>query len=99
MTGECGRDVKWINPEVSSAVTNSTEMRCADMNLTTQRRVCKVLSEDDGSHVLCGGENLNCNSPINLCPDDSLNKTCFPVSDSSSVQYMCLCHSARDHQM
>ena len=34
--------------------------------------------------------------PISLSPDGSLNKTCFPVSDSNSIHYMCLCHSAGD---
>ena len=98
VTGECGGDVRWRDPEALSVMMNSTETRCADINLTTQRRVCKVLSEDDEKKLLCGenGQDVDCNRPISLCPDGSLNKTCFPVSDSNSIHYMCLCHSAGD---
>ena len=98
VSAECGGDVRWRDPEALSVMMNSTETRCADINLSTQRRVCKVLSEDDEKKLLCGenGRDVDCNRPISLCPDGSLNKTCFPVSDSNSIHYMCLCHSAGD---
>ena len=99
VTGECGGDVRWRDRDVLSVMMNSTETRCADINLTTQRRVCKVLSEDDGRHLLCGGKghNDNCNRPISLCRDGSLKKTCFPLSASKSINYGCICHSILDH--
>ena len=101
VTGECGGDVRWRDRDALSVMMSSTETRCADINLTTQRRVCKVLSEDDEKKLLCGGNgrDVNCDMPISLCPDGILNKTCFPVSDSNSIHYMCFCYSARDHQM
>ena len=92
VNGECKGDIK-------SVMMNNTEMRCGDMNVTTQRRVCEVLSEDDERHLVCGEQDVKCNRPLILCPDGSLSKTCFPVSDSNSVHYKCLCHSTRDHQM
>ena len=98
VTGECGGDLRWRDPEALSVLMNSTES-CADMNLTTQRRVCRVLGADDGRHLLSGGNghNVNCNRSISLCPDGSLNKTCFPLSASKSINYRCICHSILDH--
>ena len=93
--------MRWRDGEALSGMMNSTEMRCGDMNLATQRRVCEVFTVDDERNMLCGGNERDdkCNRPLILCPDGSLNKTCFPVSDSNLMHYMCLCHSARDHQM
>ena len=99
VSAECGGDVRWRDREALSVMMNSTETRCGDINLTTERRVCEVLSGDDGRHLLCGGNghNVNCNRSISLCPDGSLNKTCFPLSASNSINYRCICHSILDH--
>ena len=99
VSGECGKDVRWKNSEALSVLMNITEMRCADMNITTERRVCKMMNVDDGRHLLCGGngQDNTCNKPISICPDGSLNKMCFPLTSSNSINYMCICKSIGDN--
>ena len=98
---ECGGPDIWSNQLALSLMVGSTTMRCGILNLTKQRWSCNVLTEEDEKNLICGGseQDSNCNMPINLCPDGSLNKTCFPVADSNSLHYMCLCHSALHHQI
>ena len=99
VSGECGKYVRWKDNEALSVLMEKPEMRCADMNLTTERRLCKMMSMDDGRHLLCGGngQDNTCNRPISVCPDGSLNKMCFPLSTSNSINYMCICNSIGDH--
>ena len=104
-SGDCegvgSRDIR-MHADLS-VMMDSTEMRCADMNQATQRRMCVVLSEDDQRHILCGVNGRHANSDMSpcmrLCPDGSRNRTCFSVSDGSPIQLICLCHSLPDHQI
>ena len=100
-TFECSGPGIWSDPLVMSTILGNTEVRCGQLNLTRHRLSCEVLNVEDERNLLCGSSNQDssCNMPVSLCPDGSLNKTCFPVADTNSLHYMCLCHSALYHQI
>ena len=94
---QCSVPDVWSDQSALSLMTNSTEMRCGHLNKTKQRLSCNVLNEEDENTMVCRGGYKDRVS-VSLCPDGSLNKTCFPVAGSKSLHYTCLCHSALQHQ-
>ena len=98
---ECGGNVLLTDPVALSAMMVSTENRCGQLNLTRHRLSCTTLKIEDEAHLSCRGSNLDtkCSSCNSLCPDGSLEKTCFPVANRYSLHYTCICHSALNGQV
>ena len=64
------------------------------MDLENSRFICEIHSEEDENNLVCLGLS-NCKIPVTLCPDGSINKTCFPLREDNSLSYLCICHSKR----
>ena len=98
--GSCnhGREDVGSDQLALSLMMTSTEIRCGQVNLTRHRLSCNVLNEEDERNMVCRSGQQNSVS-VSLCPDGSLNKTCFPVTASNSLYYKCLCHTAHHHQV
>ena len=67
---------------------------CQSLDLNQDRVICEIHSEEDTINLVCLGLS-NCKMPVTLCPDGSINKTCFPLRDDNSLSYQCICHSNR----
>ena len=67
---------------------------CQSLDLNQDRVICEIHSEEDENNLVCLGLS-NCKMPVTLCPDGSINKTCFPLRDDNSLSYLCICHSKR----
>ena len=67
---------------------------CQSVDLNQDRVICEIHSEEDENNLVCLGLS-NCKMPVTLCPDGSINKTCFPLRDDNSLSYLCICHSKR----
>ena len=67
---------------------------CQSLDLNQNRVICEIYSEEDEINLVCLGLS-NCKMPVTLCPDGSINKTCFPLRDDNSLSYLCICHSKK----
>ena len=67
---------------------------CQSLDLNQDRVICEIYSEEDENNLVCLRLS-NCKMPVTLCPDGSINKTCFPTRDDNSLNYLCICHSKR----
>ena len=63
---------------------------CNAVDLNSNHLICEIHSKDD-VFVRSSG----CEMPEPLCPDGSINKTCFPMRDDKILSYQCMCHSRR----
>ena len=67
---------------------------CKIVDLENSRFICEIHSEEDENNLVCLGL-TNCKIPVTLCPDGSINKTCFPLREDNSLSYLCICQSKR----
>ena len=61
-----------------------------DVDLKSNHLICEIHSED---YVFV--RSSGCEMPEPLCPDGSINKTCFPMRDDKILNCQCICHSRR----
>ena len=73
----------------------SPYLPCRSLDLTTERFVCEITSEED-EHNLCNGKHC-CLSPNSQCLGGSPNKICYPVGDVTTLHYACVCPSTCVH--
>ena len=67
---------------------------CKSMDLNQDRFICEIRAAEDENNIACL-ETSSCNMPVTLCPDGSINKTCYPLKDDHDVSYQCICHSKK----
>ena len=67
---------------------------CKSVDFRQDRFICDIHSEEDENNLVCLGI-ATCKMPVTLCPDDSINKTCYPFKDDNYLSYQCICHCKR----
>ena len=67
---------------------------CKFMDLNLGRIICEIRSGEDENNIACLGVS-SCKMPVTLCPDGSINKTCYPLKDDHDLSYQCICHSKK----
>ena len=67
---------------------------CKSVDFNQDRFICEIHSEEDENNLVCLGMTA-CKMPVTLCPDDSINKTCYPFKDDNYLSYQCICHCKR----
>ena len=71
-------------------LVNITEHTCGALDLQKQRRLCKITSEEDEISLSCVDQSV-CQARVISCPDGSIDKFCFPVLDTNTMHYQCVC--------
>ena len=79
---------------VGQILLSESYQTCQSVDLNQDRFVCEIHSQDDENSLVCPGVS-KCKMPVTLCPDGSINKTCFPIKVDYSLSYQCICHSKR----
>ena len=79
---------------VGQILLSESYTSCESLDLNQDRMICEIHSEEDENNLVCLGMS-RCKMPVTLCPDGSINKTCFPAKDDHILSYQCICHSQR----
>ena len=79
---------------VEAILLSENFQTCQSLDLNQDRLICEIHSEEDENNLVCLGLS-SCKMPVTLCPDGSINKTCFPLRDDNYLSYQCICHSKR----
>ena len=79
---------------VGQILLTKSYTNCESLDLNQDRVICEIYSEEDENNLVCQGLS-RCKMPVTLCPDGSINKTCFPTKDDNFLSYRCICHSQR----
>ena len=80
--------------DIGNILLSESYTTCQSLFLNQDRLICEIHSKEDENNLVCLGLS-NCKMPVTLCPDGSINKTCFPLRDDNSLSYLCICHSNR----
>ena len=87
--------VKCINLKALGDILLSESYKtCHSLDLKQDHVSCEIHSEENENNIVCFGLS-NCKMTVTLCPDGSINKTCFPLRDENSLSYQCICHYKR----
>ena len=79
---------------VGEILLSESFQACKSVDLKQDRFICEIHSEEDEENLVCLGM-PTCKMPVTLCPDGSINKTCYPFKDDNYLSYQCICHCKR----